>query len=236
MGLLNWPPSRGPNPHEHANEYVPGAATREDIEPGRSPQSEAVEAEREAIESDLNDLNDAPEEEFSETVSEISALGAPFGEPTPKRPLVGRWHAWYQVDDVARLTLEQAVAFVRACKLEPEEAKHCDGDGHLDDWYGYEPRTLTVDITYPLSIGVRLVVPPMTRRIMPCHACEGDDAGSEDRAEMTAGYLLWMVAKEYERIYREHEKYGVWGHAIGDLGFEGIEVDEDGNATILMGS
>ncbi len=53
---------------------------------------------------------------------------------------------------------------------------------------------------------------------------------------MSPGYFLWTIAKEYERIYAEHEKYGVWGHAIGDLGFERITINEDGIVELFIGS
>jgi len=53
---------------------------------------------------------------------------------------------------------------------------------------------------------------------------------------MSPGYLMWVVAKEYERIYKEHKKYGVWGHAMSDLGFERITVRPDGVVDLFIGS
>jgi len=41
--------------------------------------------------------------------------------------------------------------------------------------------------------------------------------------QMGIGYFLWHVAKVYKDIIYAHQNvYGVWGHAITDLYFEGI--------------
>lgn len=105
----------------------------------------------------------------------------------------------------------------------------------LDDWWQFKPRTLYVDIEYPLERGVRLTIKPMTIRV------EEKKPGKKSRcvdtrSEMTVGYFLWSVAKEYERIYKEHEKYGVWGHAIEDLGFETIHINKNGVVDLFIGS
>jgi hypothetical protein len=82
---------------------------------------------------------------------------------------------------------------------------------------------------------------------MPCEACDaysrrvlGKKATlrnkNRERFEMSIGYVLWAVAQEYKRIYRQHRKYGVWGHAITDLYFEGLDVQKNGNVTLLVGS
>ena len=68
-------------------------------------------------------------------------------------------------------------------------------------------------------------------------------------ADMNAGQILKLARKDYERIYREEDKstrvpvtvgkngplfnrdrsdgkYGIWGHCIEDLFFEGIKINE----------
>lgn len=44
---------------------------------------------------------------------------------------------------------------------------------------------------------------------------------------MSVGYLLWQLARAYKIIYKSHAKWGVWGHAIGDLTFEIFELNDN---------
>jgi hypothetical protein len=57
---------------------------------------------------------------------------------------------------------------------------------------------------------------------------------------MHIGYFLWQVAKFYkDEIYAYRKKYGVWGHNIDDLYFEGIILRKIGKnyyGIIEMGS
>lgn len=57
---------------------------------------------------------------------------------------------------------------------------------------------------------------------------------------MHIGYFLWQVAKIYQdEIYKNRKKYGVWGHNIDDLYFEGIILRKIGKnyyGIIEMGS
>ena len=49
--------------------------------------------------------------------------------------------------------------------------------------------------------------------------------------------VLVPLAKEYKHvIYKDTEKYGVWGHDLGDLFFEGITINDDGTTELIMGS
>ena len=34
------------------------------------------------------------------------------------------------------------------------------------------------------------------------------------------GYIAWCIAKKYEEIYKDTDKYDVWGHGIEDLFFD----------------
>lgn len=74
----------------------------------------------------------------------------------------------------------------------------------------------------------------------------------------TVGELLWKVAQIYEKIYQEEEettkievgqmsenlinrnqtdgKYGIWGHDIGDLVFEGIVIYDNAVIEFYIGS
>lgn len=101
-----------------------------------------------------------------------------------------------------------------------------------------EPITGVVNITYPLTNATKFKVKNIT----------------------TVGELLYDIAREYERIYEDEEKstrepilaeedrgsfinrnttngtYGIWGHDIGDLFIEGVEITKDCNINLLMGS
>ena len=74
----------------------------------------------------------------------------------------------------------------------------------------------------------------------------------------TIGELLWEIAQTYKKIYEEElttttievgqmsenlinrnqtdGKYGIWGHDIGDLVFEGISIYDNGTVDIFIGS
>ena len=53
---------------------------------------------------------------------------------------------------------------------------------------------------------------------------------------MDVAYFVWMIAQEYKRIYDNHELFGVWGHCLGDLVFEGVDFHKDGTAEVFIGS
>jgi hypothetical protein len=185
-GLMNWPPSRGPNPNAHQVSYKQGKITREDV---------ALSSEE---------------------------------EPAARAPIIGKWYVWFQIEDVAYLTLEQAIHILRGSRSDEDEG-HC-----ADDW-SFTPvekiETLQTLITYPLNTAVHLVIEPLT-----ITRTWGKERPKKVTREMRLGYFLWVVAQEYVRIYEEAERYDIWGHAMSDLGFEGVVVHEDGTVDILMGS
>lgn len=84
-----------------------------------------------------------------------------------------------------------------------------------------DPPTLVADIDYPLSKTARVVVPPFKRHRGPAQSW---------------GHFLWQIARAYDAIYKEWKKWGVWGHALGDLWFEEIEVTRDGRVVLGIGS
>jgi len=218
-GLMNWPPSRGPNPHAHEWDVIT-SVSRKDLPAPK--QREVAVAEKSMIES-------LQKGEMSDVQPPKRLLRR---RRERKKPLLsGKWSMWYPVQAVASITLEQADQLVLACSLDGR-TRHRD---HLENWILYEPRTLWVDITYPLNRGVRLCVKPLVREAKACKAC-GEDHPVSKRVEMSPGYLLWTLAKEYERIYKEHEKYGVWGHGLDDLNFEGVYIKKDGVVDLWLGS
>jgi hypothetical protein len=189
MELINWPPSRGPNPNAPKVTYRQGKIERQDIS----------REDRRKIERDFNQAKPA---------------------------MIGIWRTWFQVEDVADLTLSQAVRLLKGKKA---------GDKSVpvvcaDDWYEEEFGGLVTIINYPLETAVQLSIDPMTRAVQIGRHPE------RVKKELPLGYFLWVVAQEYLRIYEEAEKYGIWGHALSDLGFEGVVIYEGGFAEILIGS
>jgi hypothetical protein len=82
------------------------------------------------------------------------------------------------------------------------------------------PPTLVADIDYPVSRAARVTVPPYRR----------------NGPTQSWGHFLWQVARAYQEVYRQWKRYGVWGHALGDLCFEGIAVTKDGRVVLHIGS
>lgn len=185
--LINWPPSRGPNPNAPKITYQSGKVEREDLSP-----------------------------------EDQERLSAAFDEDKPA--MIGKWRTWFQVEDVADLNLDQAVRLLRGKKI-GENTDFC-----ADNWFSENFGTLKTIISYPLETAVQLSIDPMTVTVK-----RGKHPERVSR-EMRLGYFLWVVAQEYLRIYEEAEKYGIWGHALSDLGFEGIAVFDGGFAEILIGS
>jgi hypothetical protein len=49
--------------------------------------------------------------------------------------------------------------------------------------------------------------------------------------------LITTIASKYVEIYKNEEKYGIWGHSLGDLYIEGVDIDFEAKAIKLhMGS
>jgi len=89
-----------------------------------------------------------------------------------------------------------------------------DGKRYLDKEY----TDLLFEIDYPLSTKVEVKI---------------------SKAKTIADILL-PIADVYKNvIYADAEKenkYGVWGHGIGDLYFEQITINEDGKCDLFIGS
>ena len=51
---------------------------------------------------------------------------------------------------------------------------------------------------------------------------------------MSVGYVLWAVAQEYFRIYRNWKQYKIWGHALEDLVYTELRIrrGQKGDLTI----
>ncbi len=274
MTLMNWPPSRGPEPVTTVVLDCPGVEQK-DVEFKKEP----LDAEEAEVQEVFDLASQAPEE--GKTVSEflgfsaapipedmtpeqeeaLTKVGVAFimgdeeppeeaaallRKPKPKKLLAGKFYCNYHVKTVGTLTLEQADRLLFVSKYStleipcnyddcPDEKPHThEGRGDVEEirctWWGYEPRPLTIQLSYPLGVGSQLTIKPYTMKF----SRSGEDW--ERGPVLTPGYVLWVLAQEYKRVYAEHERYKVWGHAIGDLHFEGFVIAEDGHAHLLMGS
>lgn len=135
--------------------------------------------------------------------------------------LKGKFYCNYHVQTVSTLTIEQAHMLLDVQTAEPDSES-----GH---WCMFKPEPIKTRIDYPVNLAVELTIPPLSIKTF------WKDGTENIRDYISPGYLMWVVSQEYKRIYEEHEKYGVWGHAITDLFFEGFEI-ENGLAQLLIGS
>jgi len=145
----------------------------------------------------------------------------------PQKLLYGRWCCNYHVKTVASLTPDQAKRILFGTDDRGETSNH--------HWEFTKPTTLEATLTYPLSVDVKITVsPPM--RVKD----EEDEFPGTGGSFNSFGLFLLALAKEYERIYAEDNvdpsKYGIWGHALGDLFFEVVEVCKDGRVYVGIGS
>jgi len=76
---------------------------------------------------------------------------------------------------------------------------------------------LVFDLTYPLSKIARVTIRPYKRTF----------SRGNHVYELSVGYVLWQLARAYKIIYRQHRRYGVWGHAITDLAFECLSIKDN---------
>jgi hypothetical protein len=220
--LANWPPSRGKNPHTHNIKYAIAVTHRKD---GRPPKKLTREEIKQRREKAKKFLEEAEKKTKKGKKGKKKWFTVKRGRRKP-RPLVGTWDVDYQVVAVASLTLEQAVRILSGTRIKPDVQRH-------DRWILHAAKPLTVTLNYPLSRSVTFTVPPLRRLHSGCRVCKRKGLKTKD---MSLGAFLWIVAKEYQRIYRSHRKYGVWGHAIGDLWFERIIINREGKVHLFIGS
>ena len=92
------------------------------------------------------------------------------------------------------------------------------------------PRAVTIPITYPLSIGVKLKIQPYD------YVVEYADSTDLCERELSLGYVLWVVAREYVRIYDDWKRYKIWGHELWDLWFRKLSVTKTGRVELVVES
>lgn len=220
---MNWPPSRGPMPDDMKPKFEFQPVDRQDFE---FEQDQAAKEERGLLVGALLDKN------VTKVICSPVLPTRNFikrHEPRWSYPMKIRCDA--HVETLAHIEVEQAIKLVVGVHDFGDEAREDKFTGRTRYWKFesyFEPKALMIPIMYPLGKGVNLTIKPYQR------VWKMDS--KEPRPDMTLGYILWCCAKEYERIYSEWKKYSVWGHSMDDLFFEGLILEGDGKANLMMGS
>lgn len=239
----NWPPSRGPLPpwlKEPKLKVI--APERTD---GPPPRRLTAEEQRKRLASPLLVQLSSSSSSFGHSELEKAVKRATPKAPKKKCGNPGKWRMCIHVASLAELTARQACNVVYAhavcpprpvgvgdpSQLTPREQQERQKENAK--WrrqvpeFPYDEAVCTT-INYPLRRELHLVVPPYQL-----------SRGKRSWSWMDLGYFLWVVAREYQRVYRQHRKYGVWGHAITDLWFEGLVLSREKGAWVarlLIGS
>ena len=229
MGLMNWPPSRGPMPAHMRKKpkYEIPELIIEPVEwvPSRNGRKPATEIKR---------IPTKPAPEMSKKNKAllkrgIHSMADMIARDNAKPKVYLRLN--YHVATTATLKPEQwdligGAELVPARKpaLSKREALcHVSGGKAYATLSNHLPvRTITVDLEYPMSMTARVTIRPYSH-VIP------SPSGRLTRKfeEMTIGYVLWQLARAYKIIYRQHKTYGIWGHAITDLCFESFELNDN---------
>ena len=161
--------------------------------------------------------------------------GFPDGD---ERPLIGSWRCDFHIKTLSELTLDQARSLLTM--------ERRDGTKARDKWYDWGqsgkrpfmnagvkpkfPEPLYVRLDYPLSEAAHVVIHPSTKKIVTA------DETRERPENYSPGQVAWIIAQTYVAVYADHEKYGIWGHGMGDLYLVSLSVREDGLVGVGMGS
>ena len=204
--LLNCPPSKGPEPKIREPKYTVVVKSK-DLPRASPPESAIVQAEKLALLAAEGLKKPAPQAFRKALAKTIKKAARKAARTTPI--LAGTYYCHgYPIRMVASLTLDQAMCFL--------EGHRKDGSD-TSEWFLAKPTSLKIRLDYPLSRPVEVTIGPLLRDGLP----EG----------MSFGHILWCLAREYKRIYAKEHKtlakgksghYGIWGHAMGDLVFEGL--------------
>jgi len=216
--LENWPPAKGPRPKNMGTTpvYTDTRVSRQDI---RFKLSKENRLERRELVTAV-----MAHHENKRTLEKISVSSFHHIVPgTERRGAVSKVGDTillnHHVDTVGELSVGHASRLI-----------HGVIRGVRDLASDLGVRTYRVQITYPLTMGVELSIRPALVTWRP-------PKGTLVKGRATPlGYVLWMIAQEYRRIYSEWRRYGVWGHAIDDLYFEELRVLRGGRLGLVVGS
>jgi hypothetical protein len=221
--LMNWPPERGPMPPWMRREPklfvpTPGRKDGPPLPPPRKPTKEEVAAAR-ARQASIQAEREKIEANFKKNPPKRVKRPAKSKEHV----VPGAWRTNIHVATLAKLSLLDAERLVHLSVEETSprpnrpKSRAAWKKSAYRKWQMSQPRFPTespvrVTLSYPLRRHVEITVKPYSCR------------RSGERKAMGEAYVLWTLAREYVRIYRQHKRYRVWGHAITDLWFEGLTV------------
>ena len=212
--LLNRPPSKGPEPKIRKPIYKVVVKSK-DLPPP-PPKSEAALARAEKLALLVAEGRARGRKRLLTKALRKKVLAIKHSIKRAKKRkaapiLAGTYYCHsYPIHMVADLTINQAVCFLEG---------HSKDGSDTSEWFLARPTTLKIRLDYPLSRPVEVTIEPLSRYGGPCG--------------MEFGHILWCLAREYKRIYAEEHKilakgkpghYGIWGHAMGDLVFEGLVI------------
>lgn len=216
--LANWPPSRGPEPERPEPTYTWPVPLIEGPSDYDSGFEEAYEL----------DFREPPEDD-----------GHAFGRDLDKKMEAGESISMQSFDEardaIRYLSIQTSAHVSDLLKVEPAIVDRLviGFDDHAKQLVSFLPeRSIKTRLSYPLGKVAVVTVEPYT--IHRTFERKGKTI-HRDQQWMTIGWYLWALAKAYESIYESWEKWGIWGHAIGDLVFEQVVI-KDGQAWIGVGS
>lgn len=122
----------------------------------------------------------------------------------------------YAITSVASLRFGQATSLLYGVTRKGNCFKYLDG-------YMLEKGPILARLTYPIHTPALVTVHPY--RVLCRRPGETWDRGLLSEHQ-TVGYVLWQIARAYRRIFADPERWGVWGHVLGDLVFERIRYYE----------
>lgn len=223
MPLINWPPSKGPKPAwlRSKRRYIVPNPERHDF---RVKQTADTAAERRILLDAVMDFHPIDDKDVKKIPDVEDKVGHSFrmekeGKRVRRRKGETKFLFNHHIATLGTLTITQAIRLIQGYGVTKRGLEH-----------ELPLMPINVQLTYPLSKGVELTIHPyqVVRTF-------GNGKIEEDE-RMEVGYLLWVIAQEYFRIYKNWKQYKVWGHDIGDLFFEGLKISKNGDADLLVGS
>lgn len=243
MPILNWPPSRGPMPEWMAKkpEYKYPKSYRVIIERPIVKEARA-EVEKDAIES----LVSVIKERKLLTGLKESVFKIEKKTKDKNKYIDLEVDLNVSVEELCKISLYQAMYLVNGWSRDERNDDNKQYMSKRGMVHSLPDLPITTEISYPLSSKLKVMIHPYTikrtKHIDLSGDCHDNDKDEIDIVEhdpniyMDVSYFLWRIAQEYKYIYKNHKKFGVWGHCLGDLVFEGVKFNKNGTAELCIGS
>lgn len=200
--LMNWPPSRGPQPKWMTTppRHVFDEPTIERLDDAKYTPPEIVKVRIKAPPRSKTSFGIGKEIFQKDLEQKANAQVA--------------WNArvLVPIETLLGVTLEQACDLVHGIDHKLHRGK--------PQWAPPIPvREFVCDLYYPLEKVARVRIRPYVAFYL-----RRSGGWGKSSPRMDLGYVLWQLARAYKKIYKRHKEFGIWGHAIGDLVFESVEI------------